>query len=79
MGRGGHETGVQGLTPAVPAPWGRGGTALRPWWWTGSRPALSYSLSFYAVESPNAKDILLVTRSSLHHVRGKRGSTIAMS
>lgn len=37
----------------------------------GSRPALDYSLTFYA-ESPGAKDMLLVIGSSLHHVSGKK-------
>lgn len=51
-----------------------------PWHRMGSRPALNYSLTFYAVESPGAKDILLVTGSSRHHVSGKNNSsTIQMS
>lgn len=45
---------------------------LCPWQRTGSRPALNYSLTSYAVESPDAKDILLVTRSNLHHVTGEK-------
>lgn len=53
---------------------------LCSWQRTGSRPALNYSLTSYAVESPDAKDILLVTRSNLHHASGKNNSsTIKMS
>lgn len=60
--------------PHCPA-WGREGSAYCPWHRMGSRPALNYSLTFYAVESPGAKDILLVTGSSLHHVSGKNNSS----
>lgn len=41
----------------------------------GSGPTLDYSLTFCTVESPGAKDIILVIGSRLHHVSGKNNSS----